>query len=120
MILKPCKEFNISKVMQAFKKNVSQDINKVIGLFSEGANSNSRLQGIDLAKYREQIIRKYGKNICKFPKFKWQKSFHDHFIRDDRDFENQSNYVIFNFVKHDLPKDWQYTSLHFSSFLDEA
>jgi putative transposase len=118
MIVNPVREFNVSKVMQTFKKNVSQDINKVIGFYPEGENSNSRLQRIDFFKYRKQLIKKYKGGISNFPKFKWQSSFHDHYIRDEKDFNNQADYVIYNFLKHGLPENWKYTSLNFPELLD--
>ena len=138
MVVNPCKEFNISKVMHSLKRNFSRDANKIIFSSvkdvikkSEGEDPHlrhsfcssevgePRLQKIDIVKYREQLIRKYGKNH-KLPKFKWQQSFHDHFIRGDQDFENQSNYVIYNFLKHSLPRDWKYTALNFPELLNNT
>jgi len=45
------------------------------------------------------------------PRFKWQKSFHDHIIRNERDYFNHLNYIYINPVKHGLvddPEDWPF------------
>jgi len=45
------------------------------------------------------------------PWFKWQKSFHDHIIRNERDYFNHLNYIYHNAVKHRLvgdPEDWPF------------
>ena len=67
---------------------------------------------------RNRFILKYGPNQVKFPKFKWQKSFHDHIIKNSKDFENHYNYTIFNFQKHNLPENWEFTSLNYSEMID--
>ncbi len=53
-----------------------------------------------------------------FPKFQWQKSFHDHIIRNQDDFEKHWNYTTYNFQKHNMPSDWEYTSLNFLKIID--
>jgi len=40
-----------------------------------------------------------------YPKFKWQKSFHDHIIRNEKDFKSHYQYCTYNYLKHELPKD---------------
>jgi putative transposase len=45
----------------------------------------------------------------------WQKRFWAHQITDDRDYENHSNYIHFNPVKHgyaSAPGEWPWTSFH--------
>ncbi|MFH0833848.1 MAG: transposase [Patescibacteria group bacterium] len=128
LLLNP-REANLSEIMRSLKTNFSRNANRILGfskmfegISSEKARSRDLAFGVleDFATIkilRKKFIEKYGKQ-SPFPKFKWQKSFHDHFTRDDRDFENQSNYVIFNYLKHSLPKDWKYTSLNFPSLLD--
>ncbi|KQC10078.1 MAG: hypothetical protein APR54_12325 [Candidatus Cloacimonas sp. SDB] len=53
-----------------------------------------------------------------FPKFKWQKSFHDHIIRNQKDLANHWNYTMYNYAKHGLPEDWQYTGLNYPAMID--
>ena len=45
----------------------------------------------------------------------WQPRFWEHWIRDDRDFENHMNYIHYNPVKHGFvkaPREWQWSSFH--------
>lgn len=45
----------------------------------------------------------------------WQRRFWEHVIRDELDFENHTNYIHYNPVKHGLVKhvvDWPYSSFH--------
>ena len=69
-------------------------------------------------KYREQYINKYGNNFT-HPKFKWQKSFHDHIIRNENDLQNHWNYTMYNFLKHNLSENWKYTGLNFTNLIDD-
>jgi REP element-mobilizing transposase RayT len=127
LLIQPGEKFNISKVMQSIKKEFSRDANVVL----EGDIPECRLRGQQRSKrfkkdftipnlfnYRKQFILKYGQNQCKIPKFKWQKSFHDHVIRDQQDLENHYIYTAYNFQKHNLPEDWKYTSLSYKDLVD--
>jgi len=67
---------------------------------------------------RQKFIVHYGKNRT-IPKFKWQKSFHDHIIRIEKDFENHWNYINYNYLKHGLPEDWKFTGLKYRELIDE-
>jgi len=117
----PNDKFNISNIIQFLKRNIAHNINYVIG-YTEGANNYSRLQfrGI-LDKYRKQFIEKYP-NGYPFPKFKWQKSYYDHYIRNDNEFNNFLDYIEFNVDKHHLPPDWPYvyTNSAFDDLIDES
>jgi putative transposase len=45
----------------------------------------------------------------------WQRRFWEHTIRDDRDFEQHTDYIHYNPVKHGLVgrvRDWPYSSFH--------
>ncbi len=45
----------------------------------------------------------------------WQKRFHEHCIRDDRDFTRHVEYIHYNPVKHgrvDSPAKWPWSSFH--------
>jgi len=70
-------------------------------------------------KLHSQFLQKYGQNQIKIPKFKWQKSYHDHIIRDEEDFENHYNYTVYNFQKHNSPSDWKYTLLNYNDLINE-
>ena len=166
LLLKPGNDFNISKVMQSLKQNVSCDINRIINhneiiydmkehkeenenIFEnemnliEGETPASRLQlnssrflqwdkinkiynkkGIDIKKYIKQFITKYGNPQFEMSKFKWQQSFYDHVIRDEKDFLKHLKYIIFNCVKHKLCADetkykWSNFNSKFGDFIDD-
>jgi putative transposase len=45
----------------------------------------------------------------------WQRRYWEHCIRDDRDYEQQVNYIHYNPVKHNYVHravDWPYSSVH--------
>jgi len=132
LMIHPGGEFNISKIMQFIKRHFTRDINYIMSTANAGDIRECRLQGGDYEKHNE-CLKKYEKSIEKFkiefnqkvnqrttqiPKFKWQKSFHDHIIKNSIDFENHYNYTIFNFQKHNLPENWKYTSLNYSEMID--
>ncbi len=81
---------------------------------------NDRIRKFDeiTKKYRQKYIAKFG-NEHHHPKFKWQKSFHDHIIREENDLNNHWNYTMYNFIKHDLPENWKYTGLNFPELIDD-
>ncbi len=54
-----------------------------------------------IAEYRRRFITKYNFHPP-FPKFKWQGSFHDHIIRDRRDFVTHLGYIRRQWLKHKL------------------
>ena len=107
LLIEPSDKWNYSKIMQSLKRNFSHNANIVMREI-EGANNYSRLQfrGF-LEKFRNQLIQKYG-HTKPFPKFQWHKSFHDHYIRDEQDFQNHLDYIHGNLDKHELPRDWPY------------
>jgi len=91
MLLQCNEKHNISQVMQSFKKNFSQDANKIIQDLPAGANSDSRLQKVNLDDFREKY-----KNASTQKKFYWQKSFHDRVIRNELELENFREYILNN------------------------
>lgn len=120
LLIKPNDEFNYSKVMQFLKRNFSRNINFIMGdnkndeLKYEGANDHSHLRDIIINKF---VIKKFilkfrfkikYLNKNPFPIFRWQKSYHDHVIRDESDFDNHIQYIQHNPIKHGLPDDWKY------------
>ncbi|MBU1165294.1 transposase [Patescibacteria group bacterium] len=133
LLIQPGEEYNISKVMQSIKKETSRDINYIISdHHAVGDIPECRLRGKqysyrfdkeytipNLSKCQNQFIQKYDTSQHQFPKFKWQKSFYDHVIRDDRNFEYHYDYTVYNHQKHGLPDDWQYTSLNWVEVIDK-
>ena len=140
LLIQPNDEFNISKVMQFLKRNVSRNINYITGynecdefykpegdidLTPEGDIDQCRLQVKRfiikkcILKFRFKI--KY-LNQNPFPKFQWQKSFHDHYIRNENDFMNCMGYIEYNPVKHGLSDKWPYvyTNSKYDDLIDEC
>jgi REP element-mobilizing transposase RayT len=54
-----------------------------------------------IAGYRREFIAKYNYHPP-FPKYKWQSSFHDHIIRNRKDFVNHVGYIRRQWLKHKL------------------
>ncbi len=54
-----------------------------------------------IVEYRRRFIAKYNFHPP-FPKFKWQSSFHDHIIRDRKDFFHHLEYIRRQWLKHKL------------------
>ena len=87
---------------------------------TESDDTHRRLREFDqiTKKFREKYINKFGTHFH-HPKFKWQKSFYDHIIRNQNDYEKHWNYTMNNFSKHNLPENWKYTGLNFPELIDD-
>jgi REP element-mobilizing transposase RayT len=121
LLIQPGDKFNISIIIKSLKENISRDINYVIfNYINEGDTSTCRLPVRKLlGDFRDKFVTKHGRSQNTIPRFKWQKSFHDHIIRDEKDFNNHFDYTVYNFKKHNLPDDWPYTSLNYKDLVDE-
>jgi len=133
LLVQPGDEYNISKILQSIKKETARDINYIInyhkGHINKGDMPECRLQGEQYSRHYDQtfivpklsifcheFIKKYPGQP--FPKFQWQKSFYSHVVANDSDFENHFNYTVHNPEKHNLPADWQYSSLHYPELVE--
>ena len=125
LLIQPGKKFNVSKIIHFIKKNASNNINKIMGFNEfeskyEGEFAQIRLRMDEFTNScRKKFIQKYNENQFEMPKFKWQKSYHDHIIRNRQDYYRHYNYTVFNYQKHGLPDDWKYTSLNYEDMIDE-
>jgi len=150
LIIEPNNEFNISKVIKSIRENISRDINVVMGythkyfnplvgetpafrlrawkfiieLCKERIDYNYEVKKFDIEIYKRKFINKFGDKIP-YPKFKWQLSFYDHYIRfyenylkKQRDWDCHYNYTVYNHLKHGLPENWKYTSLNYPEMID--
>jgi len=89
--------FNISQIMFSLKRQFSYGVSR---------------EDVDIFREGEQcIVRLRGK-----PRI-WQKSFHDHRVRNRKDLKNHHNYVRFNFLNHGYALDWKYTSLNYPDLI---
>jgi REP element-mobilizing transposase RayT len=122
-------DFDLNNIMKKSRPegDVGNDVSFVEGdvgndvSFTEGDVGQRRLRR-EFDKitqhYRDKYIIKHANN-SHLPKFKWQKSFHDHIIRNDYDFRNHWNYTMYNFLKHNLPENWKYTGLNYPEIIDD-
>ena len=124
LLLKPNGEFGLSEIIQFLKRHVTRDINCLL-LPNEGALRESRLRNVKYEKYND-LIKQHDKQLIQYQTqfqttnlnhnpthtFNWQKSYHDHFIRNKRDFNNHWEYIKYNPIKHNLPSDWKYHFLN--------
>jgi REP element-mobilizing transposase RayT len=143
MMMKPGEKHNISKIMQCLKRHTSRNANIIMGYNDEISNNpkdkigcinskaetrcpegeigQSRLLGrsfdIVVKKLRDEFLQKHGTRH-NFPPFQWQRSFYDHYVRDETDFENHYDYILNNPHKHGLGPKWKYTSKNFPELLD--
>jgi len=153
----------LSKIMHFLKRNISRDINFILGYSSEGAIHESLLRmeeevnlGVRgkilhknlnflparsdrklknkykvyrrlleehwefLKKLKNQFHEKYGVNH-KFPKFRWQKSFRDHYIRNQKDFEAHIKYIHNNPFKHKIKnaENYKYIFTNYKDLINE-
>jgi len=151
LMLQPSDEFDISKVMQFLKRHTSRNINTCMGYGSEskkdtpeGTTPESDIgqchfqEGELTEKKRIYLLQTLNTFDCNvlclktrfaikhlnknpYPKFKWQKSFIDHYERNDLDFHNHLDYIEHNPTKHDLPSDWPYvfTNPKYENLIDD-
>ena len=136
LLIQPTGRANYSEIMGTLKRIVARDINDMItgrpfirNIKSRGDDSNRRLRMnfqktktthanltiqtcelhfCSLSNLRERFLKKYGV-VANMRRFRWQKSFRDHIIRNGRDFDNHLDYIYNNAVKHGLadePEAW--------------
>jgi putative transposase len=100
LMIMPIINQNISQIMHHIKRNTSRSANILI---NQNMFNNKKHVGED-DHPRPRVYKQ----------FKWFSSFHDHIIRDDRDFNNHLAYIKFNPIKHGLLADPQtnYPYLH--------
>ena len=114
LMFRPGDRVNYSQIMMSVKSNFSRDANRIIA----GEAPKPRLQGRqhshrDSCTYEVVALDKYMDEFDEahsIPRFRWQKSFMDHVIRNHRDFDNHMAYIENNHIKHGLPSNWKYTS----------
>lgn len=117
LLIKPNAQYNISQILKSLKENVSRDINVTMGYTSHASDTSTRrlhMREVLLPA----LIKKYKQKNAVYHKFRWLKSFHDHYIRNEDDYHNHYDYTVFNHLKHGLPEQWQYTSLHYPEMID--
>jgi REP element-mobilizing transposase RayT len=130
LLINPCEEFHISKVMFSIKKQFSQNTNRILGHnpLPVGEQTLVRLRSgdtnsLDLLNKHHKYLQKLRQQIksqnIHLPKFRWQKSYHDHVMRNEKDFYYHYRYTSYNYRKHNMLENYRYTSLKYSDLLDE-
>ncbi|MFA5188727.1 MAG: hypothetical protein WC460_05185 [Patescibacteria group bacterium] len=104
---------SIIKNRREFNKNLKQKYKKYEKLLEDHYRF--------LLELKKQFILKYGENQNVFPKFHWEKSFHDHYIRNSKDFDEHVKYIYNNPVKHKIPdpENYKYVFTKYPELVDE-
>jgi REP element-mobilizing transposase RayT len=95
LLLKPDVEVaNISEIMRSLKTNFSRNVNKIVDAYNlnsfmeiEGRVTSPGLRDCNYNKILIDKFFKLKKQNIKLFYFKWHDRFHDHFIRNHRDFK---------------------------------
>lgn len=120
LMISSSEKSNISRDIHFLKRNFAYNINHKLlsdNPINESDNAHCRFRKID-RKFTQQQ-----QTFLSLPTFRWQKSYHDHIIRNEIDFQNHLQYIWYNPVKHHLTtytKDYYYSSLNqqFNSLID--
>ncbi len=121
-----------SQVMQFLKRHSSRNINRILGNNSYDGSLHASEGDIGQYRFREVIykidelverfqkefLKEYGENH-EIPPFKWQKSFHDHIIRNGTDLKKHYHYTVNNYQKHNLPDNWTFTNLNYPNLIEK-
>jgi len=75
-----------------------------------------------LQKLKWEVNKKYGQGQNIFPKFRWQKSFRDHYIRNRKDFDEHVKYIYNNPAKHKIanPESYKYIFTNYPELITES
>ncbi|HRF67225.1 MAG TPA: hypothetical protein PK850_14840 [Ignavibacteria bacterium] len=70
--------------------------------------TNTLTEEADSLKAINMFKQKSGfKYSQSYPRTKWQRSFHDHIIRDDEDMFEHVRYILYNPVRKQLVENWK-------------
>jgi REP element-mobilizing transposase RayT len=134
LLMRPNKSEDLPKIIQFIKRNFTRNINFILGYHSEEAIYKSLLQLREkytkyknlienhykfLFNLKNQFTQKYKLNP--FPKFHWQKSYLDHYIRNQKDFDEHIRYIYENPLKHKIPnaRNYQYIYTNYQDLITE-
>ncbi|HBE80376.1 MAG TPA: hypothetical protein DDW65_21725 [Firmicutes bacterium] len=90
LLIQPTGKYNYSEIMGTLKRNFSRDCNDPY--FKAHVDKLFELQSRFLMDCNRNSL---------LP-FKWQSSFHDHLIRDEKDYQNHLEYIQNQPLKHQL------------------
>jgi REP element-mobilizing transposase RayT len=107
-------KFTHSDIMFSLKKQAAHGINQILGFVDIPENKNNSEMHKYISDKKDEFQNQYGvkHNV---PKFHWQKSFHDHYIRDEVDLFFHVEYIRNQHVKHELFQNkWLYIGERFN------
>lgn len=115
LLIQPLGEYNYSNIIHSLKRNFTRNANYIIGYDILSPHVKARLINLAFGEHYELLIEsrnvlknQYGINH-KIPRFEWQSSFHDHIIRDEKDYYQHLKYIKNQWVRHNLKKNkWCY------------
>ena len=121
LLIQPLDDKNISQIIKFIKQNSTQNINslstqQIVGADSHPCRNNNNISHRINPRYTPKqnwIIKKYRNYLSQLRQyinleiqhFQWQKSFHDHIIRNYKEFKSYSLYIENNSNKHERNKD---------------
>lgn len=128
LIIEPTGKYNYSEIMGSLKRNFSRNCNNLMlgkNFLSNGDEGVAQETGIPVQRLQRKYTDIRGNQYfidhlsrlaglqSKFfsannndntrVRFKWQSSFRDHLIREEKDYLNHLNYILKQPVKHQLP-----------------
>ncbi len=97
---------DLSGILHFLKRHVSRNTNSILFTENEVGQPHPHKHEplVKLSDQKLNFLREKLKNT-KIPKFKWLPSFHDHYIRNLKDYQNHYNYTVTNHFKHNLSTD---------------
>jgi len=133
LLFRPYKAEDLPKIMQFIKRNFTRNINFILGFETEGAIYKSLLRLGEEYKIYKTLIEEhyqilfdlknqYSQKIgSQYHKFHWMKSYRDHYIRNDKDFDEHVKYIYNNPFKHKIPnpENYKYIFTNYPDLIDE-
>ncbi|MCP4138141.1 MAG: hypothetical protein GY754_44675 [bacterium] len=109
LLIEPKYKNTYSEIMRSLKTNFSRNANRItrdedFSALMSGQRSHPAVQKRyqKLQEYRQRFIDQYGHTTRRF---KWQKSFYDHIIRNSDDLFNHCGYILNQWTKHNSEKN---------------
>ena len=136
LLFLPHEAKDLSNIMKYLKRHITRNINFILGYITEEAIGQSPLrvagkykqykkeiEKIDqlMREFKNKFIKKYGQDQDIFPKFRWQKSFRDHYIRNHKDFDEHVKYIYNNPFKHKISdvENYKYIFTNYPKLITE-
>jgi REP element-mobilizing transposase RayT len=109
VLIRPMGGFTYSQIMHFIKRHCTRNANFIMGYARPGDDDECAIHPRECARlneflmkirnYREKFVARHG-DRSPFPPFKWQKSYHDHYIRDMDDLRNHLAYIARQCAHH--------------------